>query len=310
MDLILKSLVPIAFVIALGWFVGWRKIIDPRHGPQFATYILSISFPCLLLVKTATSDIDDLINYRFIGGFALGLLGMYLLMFIVNLFIYRRSISDSCQSTFMCSFPNMAFMGIPIFMALFGEQSLVSIVIGNIVTSLAMIPITVAVLEITKEVTVKTKVTDMVLKVFTKPLVLAPMIGCIISALNLQLPSLALESLKMVGSTTSGISLFTLGLIMSAEKVNISRYMLSNIFCKNLIQPLLMWGIVAYLGITSPWAEQAILLCAMPSAITATMFAVKYDVIKEEASSSAVVSTLFSLLTVALVMQFLGIGTT
>ncbi|CAL7962921.1 putative Uncharacterized transporter YwkB [Gammaproteobacteria bacterium] len=310
MDLILKSLVPLTFVIALGWIAGWRKIVDSKYSTHFATYVMSFSFPCLLFVKTATSKIDDLINYRFMGGFALGLMGMYLLMFIVNRYIYRRPISHSCQSAFVCSFPDMAFMGIPIFMVLFGEQSLISIVVGNIVTSLIMIPITVSVLELSQDYEIKTDVLAMILKVFKKPLVLAPVFGFIVSALNLKIPTLAIDSLKMVGSTTSGVSLFALGLIMSGNKVMLNGHVISNIFCKNCIHPLIMWGIVLAFGISGDWAKEAILLCAMPPAIMTTMFAAKYDVIKIESSSSTVVGTVFSLLSVALIMHMLGIGAT
>jgi malonate transporter and related proteins len=84
MDLILQSLVPLAFVILLGWFAGWRKIVDPAHSSSLATYVMSFSFPCLLFAKTATTSLQHLFNYRFIAGLSLGLLGMYLVLFLVN----------------------------------------------------------------------------------------------------------------------------------------------------------------------------------------------------------------------------------
>jgi predicted permease len=68
MNLILQSLVPLAFVICLGWFAGWRKIIDAKHSSSLATYVMSFSFPCLLFAKTATTSLQNLINYRFIAG--------------------------------------------------------------------------------------------------------------------------------------------------------------------------------------------------------------------------------------------------
>jgi malonate transporter and related proteins len=49
----------------LGWFAGWRKIIDARHSSSLATYVMSFSFPCLLFAKTATTSLQNLINYRF-----------------------------------------------------------------------------------------------------------------------------------------------------------------------------------------------------------------------------------------------------
>jgi len=166
MNLILQSLVPLAFVIFLGWLAGWRKIIDAKHSSSLATYVMSFSFPCLLFAKTATTSLQNLINYRFIAGLSLGLLGMYLVVFLFNRYLRRLSISHSCQTAFVSSFPDMAFMGIPIFLVLFGEESLISIVIGNLITSLIMIPVTVSILEIAQASEIKTNIMALLLKVF------------------------------------------------------------------------------------------------------------------------------------------------
>jgi predicted permease len=232
MNLILKSLIPLAFVILLGWLAGWRKIIDARHSSSLATYVMSFSFPCLLFAKTATTSLQNLINYRFIAGLSCGLLGMYLVVFLVNRYLRRMPISHSCQTAFVSSFPNMAFMGIPIFIALFGEGALLSIVVGNLITSLIMIPLTVSILEIEEAPEAKTNITLLLLKVFKKPLVLAPVVGGIVSGLALPMPVLALNSLKLIGETTSGVSLFALGLIMSQDDVSISKSVLCNVFHK------------------------------------------------------------------------------
>jgi malonate transporter and related proteins len=308
MDLILQSLVPLAFVILLGWFAGWRKIVDPAHSSSLATYVMSFSFPCLLFSKTATTSLQNLINYRFITGLGLGLLGMYLVVFLFNRYVLRKSLADSCQTAFVSSFPDMAFMGIPIFLVLFGEESLISIVIGNLVTSLIMIPVTVSLLEIAAAAEVKTNILFLVLKVFKKPLVLAPVIGAIFSALGLHLPKLALQSLELIGGTTSGVSLFALGLIMSQDKVTISKPVLLNVFNKTVVHPLIMLGVVITFGIAGALAREAILLCALPPAIMTTMFAAKYDVLRRESSSSTVFGTVISLATLAIIMRALAIG--
>ncbi len=308
MNLIFQSLIPLAFVILLGWFAGWRKIIDARHSSSLATYVMSFSFPCLLFAKTATTSLQNLINYRFIAGLSLGLLGMYLVVFFVNRYLRRMSVSHSCQAAFVSSFPDMAFMGFPIFLVLFGEDSLISIVIGNLITSLIMIPLTVSILEIADASEAKTNITFLVLKVFKKPLVLAPVIGAIYSALTLPMPALALESLKLIGGTTSGVSLFALGLIMSQDKISISKPVLFNVFNKTLVHPLIMWGVVVAFGITGALAKEAILLCALPPAIMTTMFAVKYNVLKLESTSSTVLGTVVALFSMAIIMRALGIG--
>jgi malonate transporter len=308
MQLIFQSLIPLAFVISLGWFAGGRHIIDARHSSSLATYVMSFSFPCLLFAKTATTSLQHLFNYQFIAALSLGLLGMYLVLFLVNRYLRRMSLSQSCQIAFVCAFPDMAFMGIPIFLVLFGEESLISIVIGNVITSLIMIPLTVSILEIEGASEVKTNIMSLVLKVFKKPLVLAPIIGAIFSGFSLPLPALARESLQLIGGTTSGVSLFALGLIMSQDKVSVSKSVLFNVFNKLVVHPLIMWGLVVAFGITGALAKEAILLCALPPAIMTTMFAVKYNVLTLESTSSTVLGTVLALFSMAIIMHALGIG--
>ena len=269
---------------------------------------MSFSFPCLLFAKTATTSLQHLFNYRFIAGLSLGLLGMYLVLFLVNRYLRRMSISHSCQTAFVSAFPDMAFMGIPIFLVLFGEESLISIVIGNLITSLIMIPLTVSILEIEGASEVKTNIMYLVLKVFKKPLVIAPIFGAIFSGFALPMPALALESLQLIGGTTSGVSLFALGLIMSQDKVSVSKAVLFNVFNKLLVHPLIMWGLVVAFGITGALAREAILLCALPPAIMTTMFAVKYNVLTLESTSSTVLGTVLALFSMAIIMRALGIG--
>ncbi len=138
---ILLSIIPVAFVIFLGWLAGFKKIVDNKHSHSLATYVMSFSFPCGLFVLTATSKPEDLLNGSFVIAFWLGLMGMYLISFLIYRFILRYQNSTSAQGAFVCSFPDMAFMGIPIFTSLLGKQALLSIAIGNICTSLIMIPI-------------------------------------------------------------------------------------------------------------------------------------------------------------------------
>jgi predicted permease len=122
------------------------------------------------------------------------------------------------------------------------------------------------------------------------------------------MPVLALNSLKLIGETTSGVSLFTLGLILSQDELRISKPILYNVFSKNLVHPLIMWGVVVAFGITGDVAKEAILLCALPPAIMTTMFAAKYNVLKLESSSSTVLGTVVASFSMPTIMRALGIG--
>lgn len=298
------SLVPVAFVIFLGWFSGFKKIVNNKHSHSLATYVMNFSFPCGLFVLTANSKPEELFNGSFVIAFWIGLMGMYLLGFLIYRFILGYQNSTSAQGAFVCSFPDMAFMGIPIFTSLLGKQALLSIAIGNICTSLIMIPI-VTILLSEKE-NRQANISTIVWNVLKKPLVFAPILGTIYSILGLHLPEIAKNSLNLIGSTTSGVSLFALGLIMSSFAIRLSRLVVINIFLKNIIHPIIMLGLILIFDVSGIFAKEAILLCAMPTATMTTMFALKYDILTIESTSSAILGTILSLITLSIFMVMLG----
>ena len=217
---IFMSLVPVSFIAFLGWLAGYKKIVDNQHSHTLATYVMSFSFPCALFVLTATSKPKELLNGEFVMAFWLGLVGMFILSFAIYKFLLKRNNRDCAQGAFVCSFPDMAFMGIPIFSALLGKQALLSIAIGNICTSLIIIPIVTIFLSTGNS---RESIQKTIRKVISKPLVFAPILGTIYSLLNLQLPEIIKNSLNLIGSTTSGVSLFALGLMMSCFAIRFSK---------------------------------------------------------------------------------------
>ncbi len=301
---IFMSLIPVSFIVFLGWLAGYKKTIDNRHSHTLATYVMSFSFPCALFVLTATSKPRELLNGQFVAAFWLGLIGMFVLSFAIYKLLLKRNNKDCAQGAFVCSFPDMAFMGIPIFSALLGKQALLSIAIGNICTSLIIIPAVTIFLNAGNN---KESIQQTILKVISKPLVFAPILGTTYSLLGLQLPEIIKNSLNLIGSTTSGVSLFALGLMMSCFTIRFSKLALMNILLKNIVHPLLMLSLVVTFKVSGIFAKEAILLCAMPTATMTAMFALKYETLAEESTTSAILGTIISLFTLTIFMVILNV---
>ena len=306
---IINALFPVAFVIFLGWIAGRFKIIDPNQSSHFATYVMSFSFPCLLFIITATTKLSVLLDVRFVAAFAIGLMGTFVISFFIHKHIMKRNAHESGQAAFVCSFPDMAFMGIPIFIELLGSKALISIVVGNIITSVIMIPVVIILLESKNEnkANILKKTFLQIILVFKKPLIFAPIAGVLYALIGVPLPNVVEHSLKLIGETTSGVSLFALGLIMSGFALKLSRGVFLNIGIKNILQPLIMLGLVVLFGITGIMSVELVLLCAMPTATMTTMFAIRYQALTEESTSSAILGTIFSLVTLTIFMLIMGI---
>ena len=75
---------------------------------------------------------------------------------------------------------------------------------------------------------------------------------------------------------------------------------------KNVLQPLLAWGIVRLLVIPEPIAGQAILLIAIPAGFFGVVFGVGYGVRSEEAGSTLIASSLFSMISLAAIIMLVA----
>lgn len=171
-----------------------------------------------------------------------------------------------------------------------------------------MIPLTVILLEFKsnkKQKILSVFLTNLFI-VLKKPLVFAPILGMIYAFIGIDLPQVIVSSLKLIGNTTSGVSLFALGLIMSKFVIKFSKTTLLNIAIKNIVHPIFMMILVYLFGVTGIASKEVILLCAMPTATMTTMFALKYNTLPEESTSTPVLGTLFAIITLPIFMLLMG----
>ena len=305
METLLNSLLSVAGVVLLGWIAGRSKIIKEENDRGFNVFILNFSLPILLFIATATAKSDELLDLRMGGAYIVALMGMYFLTFALNRIIFKRSLQRSAETAFVCGYPNTAFLGIPLLTSLIGMQAMLPIVVSNIVVGVLMIPTTLILIElgIVGESGVNLK--QITLRVIKNPLIFMPIFGILISLFQVPVPKVIASSATLIGGTTSGISLFTLGLIISRFKIHLSAIVVINIFLKNIIHPLLMMGIVKTFGISGLLAKELVILCAMPTAITSTIFSVSFDIDPQENVSSTIIGTIMSLLTLFIFMYWL-----
>ena len=142
--------------------------------------------------------------------------------------------------------------------------------------------------------------------VIKKPLVFSSVLGIIYSALGFKLATVAEHSLTLIGNSTFRVSLFLLGLIMSSYAIKVNKNIFINIGFKNILHPILMLLLVLLFGLKGTMVYELILLCAMPSATMTCMFALRYDVLTAESTSSTILGTLVSFITLGAFIVLTG----
>jgi malonate transporter len=309
---IVLALVPVAFVILLGVLAGRFGVISPERSRALASLALDFCLPALLFAATAVMTMKELENWEFFLGIAIGLFGIYVLTLGVSLTAFGKSTAASSLQALNSSFPNMAFMGVPVLTAVIGKSAVLSVVIGNLVSSFVLLPLTLTLLEAGKS---RKKPADgtptqtvggmkiiwtSVLGACRQPLVWAPLLGIVIAVLRIPVPEVAVKSLNLIGTATSGVALFALGLVLSGQKLHVGVAALVNTVFKMLAQPAVMLLLAVLLGVTGVYRREMILLGALPTASMTAMFAVQYDVYVAESDATILLSTILSLFTLGL----------
>jgi malonate transporter and related proteins len=308
LDQIVAPLVPVAFVIALGFVAGKRGTLSHSDSLLISRLVLNWIFPALLLGGMASTPRSQLLDFRFVVATFVGLMGMYVLAFAIRWYQHRE-LKEATLKGLVCGYPDAAFMGIPILQTLFGPGSLYSVLVLNVIASLIMMPLTTTLLTIASgEGSGAKAFVSSILEAVRRPLMWAPAIGILCSALAIKLPPVLADSLNLLGKATPGVSLLCLGLIMASVQLKLSREVWGNMALKLFVQPALMIGAAVLLSVSGTYAQQMILLCALPSATISGMFANEAGAYRDEAATSILVSTVLSVLTFPLAIYLINRG--
>jgi malonate transporter len=305
LNTIASTLFPVAFAIFLGYRAGRLKAFLVADRALLTRLVLTWLLPPLLLGGILQTPRADLVNYRVPLLFVIGLMVPYLIVLLGCRLVLRYDLRSSTVRASLLAFPDMVFMGVPILGQLFGPSSLYPILIANLVPTLIIVPLTTVLLEIGAEENKRTGAhvfAKTVVKAVREPRVWVPFVGIVLVILDVRIPQFAITSMNLIGSATTGISLFVAGLIIAEEKVRLTKAVAVDVLAKNLAHPVAMLAVVLALGITGIVAREAILLAALPSAVITTMFAEEHHVLESESSTTILSTRVLAFATIPIII--------
>ncbi len=296
-------LLPVLFVLALGYFAGRSKKFDANQVKGINELAIDYALPAIMfvgIVKTAAHPPRG--ETIFLIATTLALVAFYACVVLFSLSVLRRSLGMAALQACLLSFPSIAFMGFPIFKGLFGGSGLLSVTSATAIANLTVAPLTVLLLEIHAARTRQTEgggrrdgLREQMLAAFkgsiVKPLVWAPLTAVAIVLAGIPVPEAIDNMLTLIGSTTSGVSLFAAGLIIAAYKVTVSFETVANVVAKMVVQPLFALLLVTIFAVREPLGRELILICAIPSAVFPVLLAPRYGIYETEAASTLVLTS-------------------
>ena len=307
-------LLPILFVMGLGYAAGRAKKFSAEQVMGLNELVLVYALPALMFVGTVTTTRTRLLaEAAYLLGVFLATIGLFATVVLVSTFVLRHSLGEAAVQANLVTFPSVAFLGVPIFTGLFGSASMVAVATATVVSCGILVPLTVVLLEThqqhsirDEEKTARNALAHSLLNSAKEPMVWAPLLGVLLVLADIAVPQEIEKMLKLLGSATSGTSLFLAGLIVASYRIRIDLEILGNVVVKMIGQPALMALLVALLGIRNPLGQEAIVLCAIPTSVVAPLLGSRYRVYETEAASTLVLTTLTMIVTLPLIIVLIG----
>jgi malonate transporter len=312
-ETILNGLLPVAFVIFLGWLSCRIGLLKHDDAGVLATLVIRFALPFALFEGAARTSPDKLANVGFGACLTFGLMGGYLVALLIGRYVFRHDLRTATMQALVCAFPDMAYFGAPILAAMFGPEGFLAVLVGNLVTSILMLPLTIMLTRVSDKqddghgwAEVWHVLGHAVFGAVINPIVWLPILGVVLSFSHIGLPGPIAASVDMIAKAAGGTSLFALGLMLYGERFRINANVLTNVGIKNFLQPALMGLGVLMFGLTGNPAHQVIITGAVPTATAASMFALKYKTYTADATATILLSTLLGIATEALLIGLLS----
>src|SRR5258708_1711336 len=90
------------------------------------------------------------------------------------------------------------------------------------------------------------------------PLLWAPILGITVVLLGIHLPAVVASCFELIGSATSGVAVFAVGLVLAAHPVRFSRAVLAGTLARVTVQSAVLFALLHLLQVSSPFARETL----------------------------------------------------
>jgi malonate transporter and related proteins len=308
---IVMALVPVFFVLLLGFFAGRFRIVDSHHVDGLNALVMNFALPASLFAATASASRSQMIAQApLFLAFGLTMLLLYVAWYWSARSFSGVSRSDASLQALTIGFPNLAGVGLPVLSSMLGPGGAVPVAVALASGSILISPLTLIMVEMNAgkahgaDVSGR-QVLTAVRRALTKPIVLAPALGILLSLSDLDLDALAHACLALIGNAAAGVALFLTGLILSAQSFRLDWRVVAATAAADVIRPLLAVAVVYIFRLAPETAKTTILLAAVPSGFFGILFAVNYRLDSTTVGSMVIASTGFSVVTMTIAIAIL-----
>lgn len=294
---VINQVIILFLMMLVGVYATKRGFITKEVEKGLSSLLLNITLP-FLIVSTFNLEFDSnlLDSAKKIVIYSIVIhLGLYALS---KLFFFKASKEKQPVLRFITTFSNVGFMGYPVLQSIFGDVGVFYGAIFNMVFNAFVWTLGVSLYSGKKSL-------KSFIQVLKNPAFIAVCFGLVLFISPVKLPTPIYKTLKLMGDTTTPISMLIVGAMLSSanfkEVLSDWTIYLGSFICL-IVSPFLVYLAMTTLGLDRELTRVCVIIIAMPGAVMAPIIASKYGGNAEYASQCVFLSTILSVITIPLII--------
>ena len=304
MELIINSVVPVFLMVAMGYFLKKKKIMEEATEQFLNNLAYYLLLPVMIFISIYNAPFEKILNLRVVLGIYAGAFIVFIIAAAIAFAYPKEKRAGFVLPTFRT---NIAYIGFPLILHAYGQLALaeISVITGFIA------PVTIMLSIIYLKILYRDKDKNskgIFYHVITDPLVIASIVGIAFSYFKLKLPQFGVNTLEMISSMGSPLMLIAVGAGLKISAIRKDKMLVAiSTALKLVIQPAISLFIFTYMvPLTGLEFKVAVMTFSFPSALSTYIMVKQYKGDGELTAAIIMVTTLLSIVTMSGWILFLG----
>lgn len=302
MSVILQKMLSLFLLLMLGFLCNKIHLLDSAFCTKLSKLVANVTMPAMVLYSAMGNSL------AFSGKELLFLVGIALAMFVISFVaalvvppLLRPKKEDMGTYRFMALFPNTAFIGYPVVTAIFGN-------IGVLYAAVFNLPFNFGAFSLGPLFLASGGKKKFNPKVLINPGIFAALGALTLLITGFRFPFVIEDMVGSVGSTTTPLAMMIIGSNLAdssfKEVFGNPRIYFYTLF-RLALMPVCMWLVLRPFVADPVILGTAVVLVGMPAATNVTVLSAQYGGNERLGSQGVLMTTLFSVITIPLLMYFL-----
>lgn len=302
LDIFLQTL-PFFAIIALGFGAGRSGFFPPEATAYLTKFVFYFALSAMLFRFSANLSLAEILDWPFVMAYLSASLVVYLIATAVAM-VRGLSVAEAAVEAQCSVIGNTGFLGIPMFVLLFGETAIGPIMLVLAVDLIFFGSLIVILITGSRDGRLQIGVFKNVgLGLVKNPMIVATVLGLSVSFIGWTLPTPVNAFFTLLGAAATPGALFAIGASLagkSAERLSVAGWLS---FCKLVLHPAAVAVAAFFIFDILPFAAGIMIAAAaLPVAGNVYMVAQHYGTAPARVSAAILISTAISVLTVSTVI--------